>query len=210
MERVLKTTNKMLLETMSNHWRNAFLKFVLIFGPQAVGKMTVGQSLAKQTGLKLLHNHMTIDLLQPLFDFTPEMWRLTHLFREEIFKSFAKTEEKGLITTFVWAFNMKEDWEFVENMCAIFKSEGAEIYLVELEADLDERLRRNQTPNRLEHKPTKRNIKQSEDHLLSTFETSRLNSLEAEIDAENYLRINNSSLSADETAQKIIQGFKLK
>ncbi|RIW34710.1 shikimate kinase [Bacillus salacetis] len=185
------------------------MKFILIFGPQAVGKMTVGQSLAKQTGMKLLHNHMTIDLLQPLFDFTPEMWRLTHHFREEIFKSFAKTGQKGLITTFVWAFNMKEDWAFVEKMCSIFNAEGADIYFVELEADLNERLRRNLTPNRLDHKPTKRNVQQSEAHLLGTMETMRLNSFENEIKTENYLRINNTNLSADETARRIIDEFKL-
>jgi len=37
------------------------MKFVLIFGPQAVGKMTVGQELANLTKLKLFHNHMTGD-----------------------------------------------------------------------------------------------------------------------------------------------------
>lgn len=41
------------------------MKFVKMFGPQAVGKMTVGQELAKITDLKLFHNHMTIDLLAP-------------------------------------------------------------------------------------------------------------------------------------------------
>ena len=38
------------------------MKFIIITGPQAVGKMTVGQELTKITGLKLLHNHMTIIL----------------------------------------------------------------------------------------------------------------------------------------------------
>ena len=38
------------------------MDFVIIFGPQAVGKMTVGEELAKKTRLKLFHNHMTIDL----------------------------------------------------------------------------------------------------------------------------------------------------
>jgi hypothetical protein len=185
------------------------LKFVLIFGPQAVGKMTVGQALAKQTGMKLLHNHMTIDLLEPLFGFTPEMWRLTHQFREEIFKSFASTDEVGLITTFVWAFNKKDDWEFVEKTCSIFRSKGAEIYLVELEADINERLKRNQTPNRLEHKPTKRNVKQSEEHLLSSIDSMRLNSLEGEIETENYIRIDNMNMSAEEVAGKIIETFKI-
>ena len=39
------------------------MKFIIITGPQAVGKMTVGQELVKITNLKLLHNHMTIELL---------------------------------------------------------------------------------------------------------------------------------------------------
>ena len=45
------------------------MKFVLIFGPQAVGKMTVGQELAKITDLKLFYNHMTIDLVGQFFDY---------------------------------------------------------------------------------------------------------------------------------------------
>jgi hypothetical protein len=185
------------------------MKFVLLFGPQAVGKMTVGQALAEKTGLKLLHNHMTIDLLQPLFDFSPEMWRLSGQFRKEIFKSFAKTEEYGLIFTYVWAFNQSKDWESVKEICSIFRSHQAEIYFVELEADVEVRLKRNRTPNRLEHKPTKRNIEQSEGHLLSTMETLRLNSHENEIEEENYLRIDNTSLTAEETAEMIQRAFNI-
>ena len=36
---------------------------IMITGPQAVGKMTVGQELAKLTNFKLFHNHMSIDLV---------------------------------------------------------------------------------------------------------------------------------------------------
>ncbi|HDV8366653.1 TPA: AAA family ATPase [Bacillus cereus] len=58
------------------------MKLILIFGPQAVGKMTVGQELATLTGLKLFHNHMTIDLVSPIFDYsTKEAKRLVSLFR---------------------------------------------------------------------------------------------------------------------------------
>jgi tRNA uridine 5-carbamoylmethylation protein Kti12 len=39
------------------------MKLVIIFNPHAAGKMTVGQELAKIIGRKLLHNHMTIDLV---------------------------------------------------------------------------------------------------------------------------------------------------
>lgn len=45
------------------------MKFILIFGPQAVGKMTVGHELEKITSMKLFHNHQTIELLYPYFGF---------------------------------------------------------------------------------------------------------------------------------------------
>ncbi|WP_332699378.1 AAA family ATPase [Halalkalibacter lacteus] len=185
------------------------MKFVLLFGPQAVGKMTVGQELSKITELKLFHNHMTIDLLETFFGFSPEMWRLSNLFREEIFKSFSKSDNYGMIFTYVWAFDQKEDWDSVEKMCNIFNSQGAEIYLVELEADLEERLKRNKTLNRLENKPTKRNIKQSEQNLLSSMESFRLNSEDGEIKKENYFKINNTNLYAEEVAKIIKNKFNL-
>lgn len=171
--------------------------------------MTVGQELSKISDLKLFHNHMTIDLLEPFFGFSSEMWKLSNLFREEIFKSFANSDKYGMIFTFVWAFNQKEDWENVEKMCNIFSSQGAELYFVELEAKVEERLERNKTPNRLEQKPTKRNIKYSEENLLSTMDTLRLNSEDGEINKGNYMRIDNTKHSAEEVARMIKNRFKL-
>ncbi|MEJ9269052.1 shikimate kinase, partial [Bacillus thuringiensis] len=67
----------------------------------------------------------------------------------------------------------------------------------------------NKTPHRLEHKPTKRNIEQSEQNLLSTFENFRLNSREGEITEKNYIRINNTNLNATEVAEIIKKEFQL-
>ena len=59
------------------------MKLVIIFGPQAVGKMTVGEELSEQTGLKLFHNHMTIDLVSNFFGYGSESGqRLVKLFRK--------------------------------------------------------------------------------------------------------------------------------
>ena len=182
-------------------------KFVFIFGPQAVGKMTVGQELARETGLKLFHNHMTIDLLEPLFGFSEEMWRLTHEFRMEIFQSFLKSNQDGMIFTKVWYFDKQEDWDDIENICQMMSSKGVSIYFVELEANVEKRLERNMTPHRLECKPTKRNVKLSEHHLLTTMENNRLNSLPGEIERENYIRIDNTFLSPYEVVQIIRAEF---
>lgn len=185
------------------------MKLVLLFGPQAVGKMTVGQELEKVTNLKLFHNHMTIELLQPFFGFSEEMWRLSNLMREEIFEAFSKSDNYGMIFTFMWAFSEQEDWKWVEKLTNIFESKGGEVYFVELESDLEERLKRNKTPNRLKHKPSKRNIKDSEKRLLASLDRLRLNSNEGEINKENYLKINNTHLSAEEVAKMIKKEFQI-
>ncbi len=186
------------------------MKFVVIFGPQAVGKMTVGQELEKLTGLKLFHNHMTIELVVSVFGHhSKEAIRLSNQFREEIFKSFAKSRNKGMIFTFLWAFNLKDEKKYIDKICRIFEKKGGEIFFVELEADAKERLRRNKTPKRLKHKPTKRDLKWSEGDLKETMKKHRLNSKPGEIKRKNYIRIDNTKLSSKEVARMIKKGFGL-
>lgn len=135
------------------------------------------------------------------------MWRLSDQFRTEIFKAFADSNQPGLIFTYVWAFDRKKDWEFVDRVFQIFEENGAEIYFVELEADVNERLKRNKSPNRLQQKPTKRNIEWSEMELLEIMKRHRLNSDDGEITRENYIRINNTDLEPDEVARIISERF---
>ena len=182
------------------------MKFILIIGPQAVGKMTVGHELEKITDLKLFHNHMTIELLHPFFGFGTETWRLSDLFRTEIFKAMSNSDLYGIIFTYVWAFDQQEDCDFVNKIYDIFETKG-DVYLVELEADLEERLQRNKTPHRLEHKPTKRMIDDSEQNLINSMEKYRLNSLPGEITKKDYIRINNTHLEPDAVAQIIKEKF---
>ncbi|EJQ51440.1 Uncharacterized protein BWINRASL_02672 [Bacillus mycoides] len=186
------------------------MKFILIFGPQAVGKMTVGQELAKLTNLKLFHNHMTIDLVSEFFDYsTKEAKRLVSLFRNEIFEEVSKSNLYGMIFTYVWAFDLQSDWEYINHIVSIFESKGGTVYFVELEADLDERLERNKSSHRLEHKPKKRDIEWSEKNLKETMEKHRLNSLNGEIKSEEYIKIDNTYLSAKEVAVMLKEKFRL-
>ncbi|MFO1444059.1 AAA family ATPase [Bacillus sp. Bva_UNVM-123] len=186
------------------------MKLIIIVGPQAVGKMTVGQELEKITELKLFHNHMTIELINPFFEYgTKEGNRLVNLIRQEIFAEVAKSNMYGLIFTYVWAFDLQADWDYVEKVSTLFESNGGEVYFVELEAELEERLERNRSVNRLEHKPSKRNIDKSEADLKNTMVKYRLNSVEGEIKKENYIKINNTNLCAEEVAKLIKEKFAL-
>ncbi len=184
------------------------MKLIIIFGPPAVGKMTVGHELEKITGLKVFHNHMTIDLLWPFFEFdSPGFRRLMELFRLEMFKEIVKSDLKGMIFTYAWAFDKKSDAKFIDKIVDIFK--GKEIYYVELEADLKERLKRNRTSHRLEHKPTKRNLKLSDRYLHEAETKYRLNTFDGEFKRKNYIKINNTKISAKKTAMMIKERFGL-
>ena len=135
------------------------MSLVIIFGPQAVGKMTVGHELEKITDLKLFHNHMTIELVVSLFEYeTPEAQRLIRLFRDEIFKTFASSDQAGMIFTIICNFNDPAEWKRVKEISNFFSTKESEVCLVELEADTQVRIERNKTEHRLTHKPSKRDV----------------------------------------------------
>lgn len=185
------------------------MKLVIIFGPPAVGKMTVGHELANLTGLKLFHNHMTIDLVMNFFEFgDPHFHQLINEFRRQIFEAVAASDLKGLIFTYVWAFDDESDKNFIDKSCRIFYEKGADVYFVELEADFDERLKRNETEFRLAQKTSKRDIEKSKTNLLDMQEKYRMNSNEDFFYPENYLKINNTNLSPEAAARKIVERFQ--
>jgi len=55
----------------------AGVRLVVIFGPPAVGKMTVGRALTAQSRFRLFHNHAVLEPLLEVFDYgTPPFMRL--------------------------------------------------------------------------------------------------------------------------------------
>ncbi len=185
------------------------MKLVLIIGDSAVGKMTVGQELMKITDLRLFHNHMTIEPSIEIFGHFEK--ELTKMWRDDVFEVFSKSNQYGLIFTYMWAFDMASDWKYMDYVCEIFKKQDAEIYAVELIADLPTRLERNKTENRLKHKASKRDLKLSEERLLNDYYKYRFISNEGELSAkfEHYLKISTEHLKPEDVALKIKDTFNL-
>lgn len=166
--------------------------------------MTVGQELAKRTEFKLFHNHMTIEMVAPFFSYGTKAGRaLVHKLRDAFFDAFVESDAAGYIFTYVWAFGEKGEREYIEGIANRFAQKGCEVFWVELEADLEERIKRNRSENRLLHKPTKRDLEWSENNLRETQEKYRINSEAGEISQPNYLRIDSTSLSAAEVAERV-------
>ncbi len=186
------------------------MKLLILFGPAAVGKMTVGQEIARQTGLRLFHNHMSIELVYPFFEFgTPSFERLVEVIRTEIMREVARSELPGMIFTFTWALDDPEDGEYLRQLIQPFVERKAEIFYVELASDQAVRLQRNRDPHRLAHKASKRELERAEKVLLQQDERHRFHSLAGEFAGKAHFRIDSTKLTAEETAKRIIERFAL-
>ena len=183
------------------------MKLVTIIGNAAVGKMTVGQELAKITDLRLFHNHMAIEPVLEIFGAFDGT--VIKRLREVIFEEFAKSDNYGMIFTFMWAFDMPSDWEYHDWVRSIFEPYGTEFYYVELVADQKTRLERNVTENRLQNKASKRDKDASNARLLRDDARYRLESLPGELPFENYMKIDNTDLAPETVAAMIKERFQL-
>lgn len=182
---------------------------IVICGPQAVGKMTVAESLRDKTKYNLMMNHDSIEISDRIFGFaTPAQKEFNAIFREKAFELAIK-HNVDLLFTYVCAFEMPQEKEYLTRLADSFQSNGGNFYFVELSADLETRLERNVTPHRMERKASKRDIAWSKSNLLKDAEKHRLNSNSDEIWFENHLKIDNTNLQPDEVADMIISAFHL-
>lgn len=179
------------------------MKLVLIIGSGAVGKMTVGQELMKITDLRLFHNHMMIEPVIEIFN--SFNGKVISRLREVVLDEFVESDQEGMIFTYMWAFDMPSDLEYIMHVASKFD----QVYCVELIADQAVRLERNKTENRLRNKASKRDLVASDKRVLNEDANHRLVSLPGEIPFENYLRIDNTSLPPDVVARKIKEKFSL-
>ncbi len=205
-----KTDRKLLMllqKKRDKKERGISMKLVFLIGNGAVGKMTVGQELMKLTGLRLFHNHMTIEPVIEVFGYYngPVVSKM----RKIIFEEFAKSDNYGMIFTYMWAFDQQSDWDSVEHVTNIFKEQGAEVYYVELVAPQEVRLKRNETENRLKNKASKRDLEASRERIIRQDEKYRLESYDGEITFENYMKIDNTNLEPAEVARMIQERFSL-
>lgn len=183
---------------------------IVVCGPQAVGKMTVAESLRDKLKYNMMMNHDSIEVSDRIFGFnTPAQREFNSIFREKAFELAIK-HNVDLLFTYVAAFEKEEEINYLKTLEHQFTASGGNFYFVELSADLDTRLKRNLTPHRMERKASKKDTKWSEENLLKDSQRHRLNTKEREFLFENHLKIDNTNLSPDEVADIVIGKYNLK
>ena len=182
---------------------------VVVCGPHAVGKMTVAESLRDKLRYNMMMNHDSIELSDRIFGFaTPAQRELNEAIREKAFALSVK-HNVDLVFTYVCAFDEPEEKAYLMQLKDLYEQNGGHFYFVELFADMETRLARNETPHRMERKPSKRDVAWSRANLLDGAAKYRLNSNEGEVWFENHLKIDNTRLEPDEVADRVISAFQL-
>ena len=125
------------------------MQLVFIHGPPACGKLTVARQLAEMSGIRLFHNHLTVDLVAALFDFGSEPFvRL----RESIWlDTFAEAAEQGQSLVFTFHPEASVRKGFPQRAVSAVRSKGGEVIFIELTCPEAEIERRIQSESRLEY-----------------------------------------------------------
>ena len=96
--------------------------------------------MAKLTGFKLFHNHVSIQFVQSIFEFgTKTFWRLTGKYRLEMIEEAAKD---GIDTIFTFVYSKGEDDRFVRDVLKSVRPNRGTVCFVRLYCDRKELTRR--------------------------------------------------------------------
>ncbi|HSW80074.1 MAG TPA: hypothetical protein VLG47_04845 [Candidatus Saccharimonadales bacterium] len=175
------------------------MKLLILFGPPAVGKLTVAEILEKQTDFKLFHNHMITDGLMKIFGAnSPSEDKLSRLIREAVI---GEAAEAGidLIFTYVWNFLLPKGKNNIDAYKAQYESRGGEVIFVELDASREVRMNRAEDPERYKIKP---NTVNADD--IAGYVHDRFTSPTPFYFPENYFKIDTNDKSPQQVADEIL------
>ena len=166
---------------------------VFLYGPPAVGKLTVARAIADRLPYKILHNHVTIDAVTEVLPFGSDtFWRVVGRFRRDLVAA-AAAENIDLIYTFVFA---PGDEQHVADIVLPYEKAGGTVLFVQLLAPREVLLQRVLGESRKQHgKPTD---VQTLEQMLDEYDNFTA------VAAPDSLTIDLAATSARDAAQRII------
>jgi hypothetical protein len=156
----------------------------------------VGRLLAASTGFRLLHNHLSIDVVRHLFDFgAPGFWATVQDVRLTMV---AKAADHGVDIISTYVFSPKEERRYLDAIHGAVADAGGETYRVQLRPSLEALASRAREPSRLASSKLTDPAR-----ILAAVEEMDLYAPIEPMD----LSIDNSELSPGDVAERIRQHF---
>lgn len=185
------------------------MNLVIIIGPSAVGKRTVGLELAKLTNYTLVHNHQPKDFIIDVNgEFDVELLREV---RKTVVKYYAENQVQGLILSFRYNYMSSGSMFHLRDLIEIVTEADSQssVYIVELVSPLEIRLDRNISDDRQELKYVKtvEEMEGNESSGVYSYDEldSHFNIIKDVLNVDNMyiMRIDNSNMGAVDVAELI-------
>ena len=127
------------------------MKLVFLYGPPAVGKLTVAKELSKLTGCRIFHNHLTVDLMDSVFGWgTPLFNEFLTRYRLELLEAIAIEDKANVIFTYVYS-DRPYDHAFIADVERVLQRHGSSVLFVQLICDEKELRKRVKQASRKLH-----------------------------------------------------------
>lgn len=130
------------------------MNLIFLYGPPAVGKLTVAEKLSERTGIPLFHNHLSRDLVKDIYgEKLKEHYALVDQIRFDVLGYCAK-HDTDLIFTYVYdgSDNGEDDDGKVRDFIHTIESNGGKVLFVELTANREDLVNRVDNDSRKRYK----------------------------------------------------------
>ncbi|MBR9704553.1 AAA family ATPase [Candidatus Pacearchaeota archaeon] len=131
------------------------MKVIFIYGPPAVGKLTVAKELSKLTGYELFHNHLINDLVSVCCDFENNeegFWKIANKIKREIL-TIAIKNKRNLILTNCYARGF--DDKHIKKLFNLISKDNGKVKFIQLYCDKKELFKRVKSESRKHYRKLK-------------------------------------------------------
>lgn len=175
------------------------MKLFYIYGPPAVGKLTVAEKLSSITNIPLFHNHHSRNIVKDIYGVNlMENYELVDKIRVDVL-SYCARKDTDLIFTYVYGGS--SDDKKVEMFSKTIEDNGGEVMFIELTASQKDLIERVNSDSR-------KRLQKLIDPVVQADITKDLNIYS--IPYVNALKINTSEMSPEESANFIANAYKLR
>jgi predicted kinase len=178
------------------------MKLMLLYGPPAVGKLTIAKEIARLTGFKVFHNHLTVNLVAAILPRgTPAYRQLLWHIRYAVFTEAAQAHIDGLIFTMVYRHDQEP---YIARCVEIVEQFGGTVCFVHVYCQAETVRQRVVREDRKQH--GKITSVELLNELLSRWEPQATFEAATQWDS---LRLNTDVLGPVEAAQQVIAHYRL-